>query len=93
MSLQDEEVKNNKETETDTETDEKPERDFMALILTLVVFIKELMERRALKMMESDKLTKSQVQNLEQFVENMKDDYELDDNELNIDLGDLGKLR
>jgi hypothetical protein len=66
------------------------------LVLTVVELLRELLEKQALRRIESDQLTDEQVENLgltfmnlKQEVDKLKDYFSLDDDDLNIDLGPL----
>jgi hypothetical protein len=66
------------------------------LILTVVELLRELLEKQALRRIESGELADSQVENLgmtfmqlKNEVEKLKDYFQLDDEDLNIDLGPL----
>jgi hypothetical protein len=76
-----------------------PGRDLVKLVLTLVELIRRLMERQAIRRMEGDTLTDAQIERLgtafrkmEITVEELKDRFDFGDDDLNIDLGPLGKL-
>lgn len=78
---------------------ETVERDLVKLVLTLVELIRQLMERQALRRVEGGGLTDDQVEDLglalmrlEQAMERLKDHFELEDHDLNLDLGPLGPL-
>ncbi len=69
------------------------------LVLTVVELIRELLERQAIRRMESDSLTDEEVDNLgttfkqlNEKIEELKGYFGIEDDELNIDLGPLGKL-
>ncbi|QXJ26255.1 gas vesicle protein K [Actinomadura graeca] len=81
---------------TDPET---VERDLVKLVLTLVELIRQLMERQALRRAEGGDLTDEQVEQLglalmrlDEAMVKLKDHFELDDQDLNLDLGPLGPL-
>ena len=76
-----------------------PGRDLVKLVLTLVELIRRLMERQAVRRMEGDTLTDAEIermgtafQKMEITVEELKNRFGFCDNDLNIDLGPLGKL-
>ena|SRR5438552_8591791 len=76
-----------------------PGRDLVKLVLTLVELIRRLMERQAIRRMEGDSLTDAEIermgiafQKMEVTVEELKNRFGFCDNDLNIDLGPLGKL-
>lgn len=69
------------------------------LVLTLVELIRELLEKQAIRRMESGALTDLEVerlgstfQQLSQQVVRLKKEFGLEGEDLNIDLGPLGKL-
>ncbi|WP_243725349.1 gas vesicle protein K [Actinomadura rubrisoli] len=81
---------------TDPET---VERDLVKLVLTLVELIRQLMERQALRRAEGGGLTDEQVERLglalmrlDEAMTKLKDHFDLDDHDLNLDLGPLGPL-
>jgi hypothetical protein len=70
------------------------------LVLTLVELIRELLERQALRRIDGGSLAESEIERLgETFlrlgeeVERLKEYFGLRDEDLNLDLGPLGKLR
>jgi regulator of sirC expression with transglutaminase-like and TPR domain len=78
---------------------EEVRRSVARLVLTLVEFIRRLMERQAIRRMEADTLTPEEVEavglalmRLEETVHDMAASFGLDPAELNLDLGPLGKL-
>lgn len=69
------------------------------LVLTLVELLRELLERQAVRRMDSGTLTEVEVERLgltflrlSEQVEVLKRTFGLEDENLNIDLGPLGKL-
>ncbi|MFD0690143.1 gas vesicle protein K [Actinomadura fibrosa] len=81
---------------TDPET---VERDLVKLVLTLVELIRQLMERQALRRAEGGDLTDEQVEQLglalmrlDEAMTKLKNHFDLDDGDLNLDLGPLGPL-
>lgn len=69
------------------------------LVLTLVELLRELLEKQAIRRMESGSLTDEEVERLgmtfmqlSEQVEVLKRAFCLGDDDLNIDLGPLGKL-
>jgi len=69
------------------------------LVLTLVELIRELLERQAIRRMESGSLTDPEVERLgvtfmrlAEEVKRLKGQFGLQDEDLNIDLGPLGRL-
>ena len=78
---------------------EKVERGLAQLVLTLVELLRQLMERQALRRMEHGDLTEEQVERLgqtfmklEQRMEELKREFGLEDADLNLELGPLGRL-
>jgi gas vesicle protein GvpK len=78
---------------------EKVERGLAQLVLTLIELLRQLMERQALRRMETGTLTDEQIERLgqtfmklEQRMDELKEHFELTDRDLNLDLGPLGHL-
>lgn len=78
---------------------ERVERGLAQLVLTLVELLRQLMERQALRRMESGTLTEEEVERLgETFMrlaermEELKREFGLEDRDLNLELGPLGRL-
>lgn len=78
---------------------EAVERDLLKLVLTIVELIRQLMEKQALRRVEQGDLSEEQIEGLgnglmqlEQAMEDLKSRYDLTTEDLNIDLGPLGKL-
>jgi hypothetical protein len=78
---------------------ESVERGLAQLVLTLVELLRQLMERQALRRMEQGTLTDEQVERLgetfmklEQRMEELKRQFDLEDRDLNLNLGPLGDL-
>ena len=75
------------------------ERGLAQLVLTLIELLRQLMERQAIRRMEAGTLTDDEVERLgqtfmllQQRMEELKRAFGLEDKDLNIDLGPLGKL-
>lgn len=75
------------------------QRSVAKLVLTLVEFIRQLLERQSLRRMESGTLTDEEVEaigtalmKLEETVHDMARQFGLDPEELNLELGPLGRL-
>ncbi len=75
------------------------QRSVAQLVLTLVEFLRKLMERQAIRRMEERTLTRRQVDDLgralmtlEQTVHDMARRFGLAPEDLNLDLGPIGKL-
>jgi hypothetical protein len=69
------------------------------LVLTLVKLLHELMERQALRRMEAGSLTEAEVEAIgttlmrqAEEIDRLRTQFHLDDDDLNLDLGPLGKL-
>ena len=69
------------------------------LVLTLVEFLRQVLEHQAVRRMEGGSLTDEQIENvglalmrLEERLEEIKAAFGLEGEELNIDLGPLGRL-
>jgi hypothetical protein len=69
------------------------------LVLTLVELLRQLMERQALRRMDQGTLTDEQIERLgdtfmklEQRMEELKREFGLEDEDLNLNLGPLGDL-
>lgn len=78
---------------------ENLERDLVALVLTLVELLRELMERQALRRVDDGTLTDERVERigltlmrLDERMTELCDHFGLDRDDLNIDLGPLGRL-
>jgi hypothetical protein len=69
------------------------------LVLTLVKLLHELLERQAIRRIDSDSLTEEQVERLgltlmrqAQEIERLRKEFGLEEEDLNLDLGPLGKV-
>ena len=78
---------------------EQVERGLAQLVLTLVEFLRQLMERQALRRMDNGTLTEEQIEQLgetfmklEQRMSELKEHFGLTDRDLNLNLGPLGDL-
>ena len=78
---------------------EHVEKGLAQLVLTLVELLRQLMERQALHRMENGTLTDDQIDRmgetfmkLEQRMDELKEHFELEDSDLNLNLGPLGDL-
>jgi hypothetical protein len=74
-------------------------RSVARLVLALVEFVRQLLERQAIRRMEARTLTSTQVEavgsalmELEQTVHDLARKFDLDPKDLNLDLGPLGRL-
>jgi hypothetical protein len=80
----------------------KPEdvqRSVVQLVLTLVEFVRSLLERQAIRRVEAGSLTAAQTEDvgralmmLEQTVDDLARRFDLERSDLNLDLGPLGGL-
>ena len=75
------------------------EKGLVQLVLTLVELIRQLMERQALRRMEGGTLSTDEVERLGQTfmllgqrMDELKEQFGLEDEDLNLDLGPLGRL-
>lgn len=75
------------------------EKGLTKLVLTLVELLRRLMERQAVRRMESGSLSAGEVEilgtaflRLDERMEDLKEAFLLKDEELNLDLGPLGEL-
>jgi predicted nuclease with TOPRIM domain len=78
---------------------EHVEKGLAQLVLTLVELLRQLMERQALRRMEDGTLTDEEIDRLgetfmklEQRMDELKRHFELQDEDLNLNLGPLGDL-
>jgi hypothetical protein len=78
---------------------EDVQKSVAQLVLTIVEFLRRLMERQAIRRMEQKTLTKKEVEavgaalmTLEQTVRDIGKRFGLTPEDLNLDLGPLGKL-
>lgn len=69
------------------------------LVLTLVKLVHELLERQAIRRIDSGSLTEDQVERLgvtlmrqAQEIERLRKEFGLEEEDLNLDLGPLGKV-
>lgn len=75
------------------------ERDLFKLVLTIIELVRQLMERQALRRVDEGDLAEEQVEalglglmRLEEAVTDLRERYDLSVEDLNIDLGPLGRL-
>lgn len=78
---------------------EEVQRSVARLVLALVEFLRKLMERQAIRRMEADTLTPQEIEalglalmRLEETVHEMASRFGLKPEDLNLDLGPLGRL-
>ena len=77
----------------------QPKNGLGQLVLTLVKLLHELLERQAIRRVESGSLSDQQVERLglalmqqSQEIERLRKEFGLEEEDLNLDLGPLGKL-
>ncbi len=82
-----------------TSTPQSVEQGLAKLVLTLIELIRRLLEKQAVRRMEGGGLSAEQVEELglalmklEEKMAELKEHFGLQDEELNIDLGPIGKL-
>jgi hypothetical protein len=82
--------------ETDSES---VQRDLMKLVLTIIELVRQLMERQALRRVDEGDLTDEQVEELgvglmrlEEAMTELREQFDLSAEDLNLDLGPLGTL-
>ncbi|KUF14488.1 MULTISPECIES: gas vesicle protein K [Streptomyces] len=75
------------------------ERDLVALVLTVVELLRQLMERQAIRRFDTGELTEEQEERvgmtlmlLEDRMKRLRERYGLRPEDLNLDLGPLGPL-
>jgi uncharacterized protein YjiS (DUF1127 family) len=75
------------------------EKGLAQLVLTIIELLRQLMERQALRRMESDTLSDEEVERLGRTfialgerMDELKRVFGLEDEDLNLDLGPLGSL-
>jgi hypothetical protein len=75
------------------------EQGLAKLVLTLIEFIRQLLEKQAIKRMEGGDLSPQQIEDLglalmklEAKLKELKTQFGLEDEDLNIDLGPVGRL-
>ena len=75
------------------------ERDLAKLVLGLIEFIRRLLERQAIRRVEGGGLSADQIENLgltllklESKVQELKNQFGLSDEDINLDLGPIGRL-
>src|SRR5947209_14755033 len=78
---------------------ESVEQGLVKLVLTLIEFIRRLLERQAVRRMDGGSLSDEQIEELglalmrlEAKMEELKNQFGLADEDLNLDLGPLGRL-
>lgn len=75
------------------------EQGLAQLVLTVVELLRQIVERHAIRRVDGGSLTDEQIEklgaalmSLEIKMDDLKDIFDLDDEDLNIDLGPLGSL-
>jgi len=78
---------------------EDVQRSVVQLVLSLIEFIRKLMERQAIRRLEEQTLTPDELENvgkalmkLEQTIVLIAKRFRLDPKDLNLDLGPIGRL-
>ena len=78
---------------------EEVRRGVMKLVLTLVELIRQLLERQAIRRMEAGSLTSEETESvglalmrLEETIRELAEQFDLRLEDLNLDLGPIGKL-
>lgn len=78
---------------------EKVEQGLAKLVLTLIQLIRRLMEKQAITRIENGSLTDSEIEDLgntfmklDDKMEELKETFDLKDEDLNLNLGPLGDL-
>ena len=78
---------------------EKVEQGLAKLVLTLIELIRRLMEKQAITRIENESLTDQQIEDLgdtfmklDDKMEELKETFGLEDEDLNLNLGPLGDL-
>ncbi len=79
---------------------EEVQRSVVKLVLTLVEFLRELLERQAIRRMEKGTLTAEEteavglaIMRIEETIRQLAAQFDLSPKDLNLDLGPLGRLR
>ena len=78
---------------------ESLEKGLAQLVLTVVELLRQLMERQALRRIDGGSLSEEQVERLgrtfmelDRRMEELRKEFGLDEKDLNLDLGPLGRL-
>jgi hypothetical protein len=78
---------------------ESVQRGLAQLVLTIVELLRQLMERQALRRIDGDSLSEEQVERLgrtfmelDKRMEELREEFGLDEEDLNLNLGPLGNL-
>ena len=82
-----------------SEDEAAPERSLAALVLTIVELLRQLMERQAIRRVEDGTVTDEQAERLgstlmllDERMEELREHFGLEPEDLNLDLGPLGTL-
>jgi CRISPR/Cas system-associated endonuclease Cas1 len=74
-------------------------RGLAQLVLTLIELLRQLMERQAIRRIEAGGLSDDQIERLgqtlmalEEQMEQLREDFGLEEDDLNLNLGPLGRL-
>ncbi len=80
-------------------TPDNAEHGLAKLVLTLIELIRKLVEKQAIRRVEGDSLSEDEIERLgetlmklETKMDELKDVFNLTDEDLNLDLGPLGEL-
>jgi hypothetical protein len=100
LDFRDELSKSNKKIPEKINADpEKVEQGLAKLVLTLIELIRRLIEKQAIRRMENGNLSDEEIEKmgetfikLEEKMEELKNIFELKDEDLNLNLGPLGDL-
>jgi gas vesicle protein GvpK len=78
---------------------EEVRKSVLKLVLTLVEFIRQILERQAIRRMEANTLTTQETESvglalmkLEETIHDLCEQFDLRPEDLNLDLGPIGKL-
>ena len=78
---------------------ENVEKGLAQLVLTLVELLRQLMERQAIRRIEAGQLDADEIERLgttfmrlDERMDELKEEFELEDKDLNLNLGPLGNL-
>jgi gas vesicle protein GvpK len=78
---------------------ENVERGLAQLVLTVIELLRQLMERQALRRIDAGNLSEEQVERLgrtfmelDKRMEQLREEFGLTEEDLNLDLGPLGRL-
>jgi hypothetical protein len=79
--------------------EEHPEKGLAQLVLTIVELLRQIMERQAIRRVEGGTLSEEQVERLgralmllDQRMGELREAFDLSEEDLNLDLGPLGRL-